>query len=176
MPGPLVVSPVMDTVRPRTPSTTANMRGAVPGPNAKPRMPGRSRDAHSANSASAIRARPPQKSRGARMNDARSDAPPPLSDIYTPSLQRLSHVSRHAYALELSLAQGAARPKAFVAPPSPKSPSMDKACKAEGRGAGERDQRRNPRPGGERKSRRGDREGAPIVIGGACDNQRAGRN
>ena len=38
---------------------TAKMRGAVPGPNANPRMPGKSRDAHNANNATATITRPP---------------------------------------------------------------------------------------------------------------------
>ena len=44
------------------------MRGAVPAPNENPRMPCRSLDAHRANSAIAISARPPKKSCGPRIH------------------------------------------------------------------------------------------------------------
>src|SRR5689334_7837298 len=47
-------------------SRVANIRGAVPAPNEKPRMPCRSLDAHSANTAITIMAIPPTKSCGFR--------------------------------------------------------------------------------------------------------------
>src|SRR5256885_16699380 len=59
------------------------MRGAVPGPKANPRMPGRSLDAQIANAATRTSARPPQNPLGPRMTlrVAGAEAPPWPSDI-----------------------------------------------------------------------------------------------
>ena len=57
--GPLVIRPVTTTASDSTASKTANSRGAVPGPNANPRIPGRSFDATKAVSDSRISDIPP---------------------------------------------------------------------------------------------------------------------
>jgi len=60
--GPSVSKPVMATAAPVTNNSPANSLGAVPGPKANPFIPGSSRDAQNANSATATSATPPKKS------------------------------------------------------------------------------------------------------------------
>ena len=54
--------------KPRSSSRTPNMRGAVPAPKEKPRIPCRSLDAHRAKAATAMRTIPPTKSCGQRIH------------------------------------------------------------------------------------------------------------
>ena len=68
----------------------------MPGPKAKPRMPGRSLEAQSANAASSTSESPPQKSFGLRMmlRAAGADAPPCPSDICPPRFTARTPPSR----------------------------------------------------------------------------------
>src|SRR5437763_5264132 len=86
------------------------MRGAVPGPKANPRMPGRSLEAQIANAATSTSARPPQKSRGPRMTlrVAGALAPPCPSDIAPPRLQ--THAAPHTFFARVALEPSTAAP------------------------------------------------------------------
>ena len=59
MRGPSATRPVSATAAPRPASMMANSRGAVPGPKAKPRWPGSSAEATSANVANMTSTSPP---------------------------------------------------------------------------------------------------------------------